>query len=231
MSPEPTIDIIVPTLGRAHRIEPLILNVAEATPIGRARVLFVADRDDHETRDAIAAVKAKRYRNGARFDVLVHDGTYPQKINAGVDQSLAQLVCLSGDDAVWHPGWLEAATAAVRPGVSVVGTRDMTPSSADGTHSTQPIVRRSYIAEVGGAWGNRGLTYHEGYHHNFCETELCALAQHRGVWAFEPSSVIEHRHPDWGTAEHDATYEKGAKQNWSEDAALFALRRAEWSRS
>lgn len=229
--PEPTIDIIVPTLGRPHRLEPLILNIASNTPLGRYEIVFVVDHDDTATRDRIEAVRSRGWRNGARFRTVFCDGTYPVKINAGVGASLAQLVCLSGDDAVWHPGWFGAAVAAMTPGVSVVGTRDLSPISADGTHSTQPIVRRSYIEELGGAWEEPGRAMHEGYHHNFCETELCQLAQARGVWAFEPASIIEHRHPDWGTAEEDATYQKGARQHWDRDAQLFAARQAAWSRS
>lgn len=227
--PEPTIDIIVPTLGRAEKLRPLVFNIINVTPGWQWTVRFVLDEDDAASHFEVDALADNAL--GAVVEKVVCDGTYPVKVNAGVRASLAQFVCLSGDDAVWHPGWNTAALKAFKPGVHVVGTRDLTPSSADGTHSTQPIARRSYLVESGGAWDEPGVTYHEGYHHNFCETELCALAQHRGVWAFEPASVIEHRHPDWGTAEEDDTYKKGARVGWQEDAALFALRRSQWSRS
>lgn len=221
--PVPVIDIIVPTLGRPHRIGPLARNVAEVTE-GRFTLTFVLDWDDADSLDAWRDVAGLAYYEQC-------DGTYPRKINHGVAHTSGWAVCLSGDDAVWHRGWDTAAVDAFERGVQVVGTRDLTPASENGDHSTQPIARRRYIDEHGGAWREPGRALHEGYHHNFCETELCQLAMHRGVWVFAPDSVIEHRHPDWGTNEMDATYKKGAKQHWDRDAALFEQRRQQWSKS
>jgi hypothetical protein len=69
---------------------------------------------------------------------------------------------------------------------------------------------------------------HEGYHHNYSETELWQLAEHRGVAKFVPKCIVEHVHPDWGKAEMDDTYWRGAYTNKAEDEALFSERRDQW---
>jgi len=48
------------------------------------------------------------------------------------------------------------------------------------------------------------------------------------VAIFEKGSVIEHRHPDWGTRDRDATDAKGNGRNRGADEALFLRRKAEW---
>jgi hypothetical protein len=91
-----------------------------------------------------------------------------------------------------------------------------------------PILRRSYIEAPGAAWNERGTVFHEGYAHNFVETETCRLAQHREVWSFAETSVIEHYHPAWGKREADTTDAKGNEQGWDTDEALFRTRQQEW---
>jgi hypothetical protein len=136
---------------------------------------------------------------------------------------------LTGDDVVFHDGWLEPVLVAFRdPVVQVVGTRDLSPITADGSHVTMPALRRAYIEGIGAAWNEPGSCFHEGYHHNYSETETWQLAQHRGVAKFVPESIIEHRHPDWGTREPDATDAKGGQANKQADHELFNRRRDEW---
>lgn len=222
---DPVITIVVPTLGRAHKLAAVARNIAAVTPAGAYRLVFVVDPDDDDSRAALVGLA------GEPVTVLLEAGRYPHKINAGAAATSTPWINCAGDDAVWTPGWLEAALKVQTPDVGVIGTRDLTPSSEDGTHSTQPIVRRAYVTDPGAAFGEPGRVMHEGYHHNFCETELCQLAQHRGAYVFAEDSVIEHHHPDWGTAEEDATYQKGARRHWQRDAQLFADRQAAWSKS
>jgi hypothetical protein len=138
-------------------------------------------------------------------------------------------VLIAGDDVVFHEGWEVAVEVASEAGARVVGTSDLTRATADGTHATMPIVSRDYIDTIGGAYGEPGNVLHEGYHHNFAEIELCALAEHRGRWQFVPDAIIEHRHPSWGAAEVDETSLKGGLgPHWDRDSALYEERRALW---
>lgn len=217
------VDILIPTLGRAHVLGPLVENIQQTTPKGAYCIVFVIDQDDTPTHDALALIGAPK--------VLVHDGTYPEKINAGYIAGDGEFVVPTADDVVFHEGWLEAALSSFNEGIEVVGTRDLSPATESGEHATMPILRRSYCEDPGAAWDEQGTVFHAGYRHNFCETETCQLAQHRGMWTFNPDSVIEHLHPAWGTREVDDTDRRGNLQGWEDDEALYIRRRAKWSRS
>jgi glycosyltransferase involved in cell wall biosynthesis len=214
--------ILVPTLGRARSLAPLLTNLRQTTtPV--YRVCFVVDTADVETREAIGEMAPNR-----DFCVVYRNGTYPVKTNAGLMATDEPLVLPTADDVVFHAGWYEAALKHFEAGADVVGTLDLTPATAKGKHATMPVLRRSYITDPGAAYGEPGKVFHPGYHHNFVETELWQLACHRGVAVFERESVIEHLHPDWGTREADETDGKGHGQGWDADKALFENRNSQW---
>jgi hypothetical protein len=220
--------ILVPTLGRAHALlEPLLQNIRAVTPMGAYQVYLVLDPDDEPSWDAYCQL----YRGGeGDLMAIEEDGTYPRKTNAGLDGSEGEpLVLPTADDVVFHQGWYEEALKHFEAGTQVVGTNDLSPVTADGALATMPILRRSYIESPGVVWGEPGKVFHDGYHHNAVDRELWELAQHRGVAVFEPESIIEHRHPSWGTREADETDRKGNQQHREADEALFLKRKAEWT--
>ncbi len=222
------IDILVPTLGRQKALQPLAANILNATPDGSFHVIFVADEADLETRQVLD----KLCFPGGPWSQVIEDGTYPHKTNAAYLAGSADLVLPTADDVVFHPGWLDAVLNALEdPSVQVVGTDDLSPATADRTHATMPVLRRSYCESPGASWHEPGKVFHEGFHHQYAETEICALAQHRGVWTFAEDAVIEHRHPDWNSRPRDATDEKGNGQNTDADRNLFHRRQRQWSRS
>lgn len=215
--------ILIPTLGRPHALAPLLQNLRQVTEF-RYRVYFVVDQGDAETRDVLGGMP------GFDFTTVLCDGTFPEKTNAGFAAgSDEELVAPLADDVVFHDGWLQAVLPHFEAGWQVVGTNDLTPVTKCGWHVTMPILRRSYIEDPGAAWGEQATVFHEGLHHNFTDTELWQLARHRDVAIFEPESVIEHRHPVWGTREADATDAKGNGARWNADEALFIARKNEWS--
>lgn len=220
------IDVIVPTLGRPDALRPLLQSIATTTRPGTANVVFVVDHDDPDTHAELQAA----WLQGWRFAKCFADGTYPAKVNAGVAATINPFILPAADDVVFHSGWLEHAMTAFTftDGIAVVGTNDLTPATADGQHATMPIVRRLYVDIDGAALGEPGALFHEGYHHNFCETELCQLAQCRSTYISCPASIIEHRHHSWGTREPDDTDRKGNLQNREADEALFLERKARW---
>jgi glycosyltransferase involved in cell wall biosynthesis len=216
--------VIVPTLGRAHALAPLIANLRETTP-PVYRVCFVVDTADLETRQAIEEMAPAQ-----DYFQIFKDGTYPVKTNAGAAVTSEPLVLPTADDMVFHSGWYEAAVARFEgPDVHVVGTLDLTPATVNGKNVTMPILRRSYVESPGAAWGETGAIFHPGYHHNAVERELWQLAKHRSVAVFEPESVIEHRHHCWDSREADDTDRKGNMANWNADLALFHKRERLWT--
>lgn len=215
--------ILVPTLGRAVALAPLFESIRATTPADAYRVVFVVDHDDTDTHEAIAALP-----HGAPVDVIAQDGTYPQKVNAGLRGCDEPLLLPAADDVVFHPNWFENALDTFGPGIEVVGTNDLTPVTRHAAHSTMPIVTRGYV-EFGAVWGDPGILFHEGYHHGWVETELNELACSRGVWTFCADSIIEHRHHSWGMRELDETDFKGNQAHREEDEALFLERRARWA--
>jgi len=218
------IAILIPTLGRANALAPLLANLRETTP-PIYRVCFVVDTADTETRQAIEAMAPAE-----DFCNVYRDGTYPVKVGAGAAASAEPLIAPLADDVVFHAGWYEAAVARFEdPAVQVVGTLDLTPATASGKNVTMPIVRRSYVDDPGAAYDEPGVLFHTGYHHNAVERELWQLAKHRGVAVFEPNSIIEHRHHSFGTREADDTDRKGNMANWDADLALYHERERLWT--
>jgi glycosyltransferase involved in cell wall biosynthesis len=215
--------ILIPTLGRAHALAPLLANLRETTP-PVYRVCFVVDTADTETRQTI-----EEMASASDYFQVFRNGTYPVKVNAGLAMTSEPLVAPLADDVVFHAGWYEAALSRFKQGAQVVGTLDLTPATAKEKHATMPIVRRSYISDPGAAFSEPGTLFHEGYHHNAVERELWQLGLHRSVAVFERESVIEHRHHAWNTREPDETDQKGNMRNWDEDMALYREREALWT--
>lgn len=213
--------ILIPTLGRADSLAPLLQNLRQVTEF-RYRVYFVVDHEDLDTRHVLETMP------GFDFQVVVCDGTFPQKTNAGYRASTEELVAPLADDVVFHDGWLQAVLPHFQAGWQVVGTYDYSPITEDGGHVTMPIVRRSYIEDPGSVWGEPGKVFHEGYHHSRVETELWHLGLHRDVAIFEKGSVIEHRHPAWNSRPVDDTDRKGNMRNVEADEELFHQRKEAW---
>lgn len=192
--------VIVPMLGRAHRVGPLLRSVHAATP--DARVLFVTTPEDLDVRDTLDRAGAER------IDVDWQPvGDYARKINAGHRHTTEELLFLGADDLHFHPGWLDAATARLAPGIGVVGTNDLgNPRVMRGEHATHSLITRAYVDEHG-VIDEPGKILHEGYVHEFCDDELVGTAKKRGAWAFAGDSHVEHLHPHWGKAPTDASYD------------------------
>jgi hypothetical protein len=233
------IAVIVPVLGRPQNAQPLVDSLAASTD--RARLVFVVSPDDEDEItacwDAVDGPAYAKYPPREETNsILVADwpsgsGDYARKIQAGYDATTEDLVLLGADDLVFHPGWLEAVMrVADEFDVGVIGTNDTAnPSVLAGRHSTHPVVRRCYIDRYGGVVGYPGMVYWTGYSHQCVDSELCATAIARGCYAHAHDAVVAHRHPLWGTAPTDATYEKSRADTMA-DQRLFDSRRAIWER-
>jgi glycosyltransferase involved in cell wall biosynthesis len=216
----PTVSIIVPTLRRAQGLIPFVDSIRRTSPLGEYRIVFVTDPDDDQTLGVIQTMVS-----GLDVDRIDKGGTFPVKVNAAVAATDTPLMLVCGDDTVFKPGWYDAMMAARGPGV--IGTNDLTPRTKDKNHATAQVLEREYVDDPGAAWNEPGHAFHEGYHHNYADDELCRLAIYRGEFVFADDCVIEHHHPIWGTKEWDDVYAIG-ERNAKRDRALYSERRRAW---
>lgn len=222
------IAILVPVLGRPHRVRPLLEDIEQATP-GPHTVVFIASTYDHPTMLAVLDV-------GGCPNVAVRlleddhrqHGEWARKINLGYRTTTEPLMLLCGDDVHFHEHWHDVISAVAEcKAWGVLGTNDLgNPRVMDGTHSTHPVVARWYADEHGTIDGPGALVV-EHYDHNYVDDELIGTARFRRQWAFCGNAHIEHMHPNWGKGQRDAVYDLG-RRNFSADQALYRQRRQLW---
>ena len=217
------IAILVPVLDRPRNADPLVLSIRRATSTPH-RVLFLCSPKDGAE---IRACKA----TGADVHVVEWKpdrGDWAKKINRGFSMTDEDFVLLGADDLEFHRGWdMAVLEVAEKTGAGVIGTNDLGNATVmRGLHSTHPLVRRSYIEEYG-TIDEPGKVVHEGYHHQWVDTELCETAKMRGQWAFAKASHVEHLHPYWHKSSMDATYTKALSTS-REDHRYYGKRRRLW---
>jgi hypothetical protein len=210
------IAVLIPTLGRPHRVAQVAANLA-AEP--RATAYFIHEADDTATADAIAAA-------GACGIVNTRSPSYAGAVNTALLATDEALLYVAADDFHWHDGWLDPLLALISA-YGVVGSNDL--HNADvkaGTMATSFLVRRDYAVRA--VVDEPGVMLHEGYRHNYVDTELVCTAMARGEFAHAAASRVEHRHYLWGLAEKDGTYAK-TLTHYDADQALFRSRQALWT--
>lgn len=211
-------------LGRPDSAERLAQNLVDVlSDQHTARITFIANESDEE-------VVRRLHYMPEDFIVLPGEpqpGDYARKINIGFEATSGDWVLLGASDIKLHECWdVCAVEIGEQYQAGVVGTNDMgNPTVQAGNHSTHPFVHRKYIEDWGGGWDGPGVVYHEGYFHQYVDTELVTVAQQRGMWVFAHGSNVEHLHPFWKKGEHDATYERGLGHS-GRDAQLFRRRAA-----
>lgn len=220
------IAILVPVLDRPQNAQPLADSI-RANSAEEHQIVFLCSPGDNKEHLACMAT-------GADVDIVGFKngpGDWARKINHGFTVTESEFCLLGADDLRFHPGWdVEALRVADEVGAGVIGTNDLGNATVmRGLHSTHPLVRRSYV-DLEGTIDEVGKCLHEGYSHQWVDTELVQTAQMRGQWAFAKESRVEHLHPFWKKSKMDATYEKALSTS-KEDHALFQQRRYLWSRA
>jgi glycosyltransferase involved in cell wall biosynthesis len=212
-----TVAVIIPTLGRPHRVAPIMENLAATAP--GCVVYFVAEAGDADT---IATVEQHPY---ARLVVNRRSPSYAGAVNTALEDTDKPLLFVGADDLAWHDGWLAPLLELISD-FGMVGTNDLgNPEVAASTHATHFLVRRDYA--VTGCVDEPGVLFHEGYTHNWVDREAVGTAKHRGEFTPCLASVVEHLHWAWDKATMDATYEKGRSQEPA-DAQLYLSRQHLW---
>lgn len=216
--------VLVPMLGRAWAVEPLVESLAQSDPNGRARIVFLTSPDDVDVHAAVDASGAHHLKVG--FDP--GPGDYALKINLGASRSSEPWIFTGASDLRFQRGWIETALLEHDrfPRFSVIGTNDLGNALVKrGRHSTHSFVRRDYLEEA--VVDDPGALYSTAYDHNFCDTELVDFAIVKGRFRPAKRSIVEHFHPDWRKAETDETYRRG-KAGFRADQLLFAERQRLW---
>lgn len=211
--------ILVPVLGRAHQIEPLLESIAAATKVDY-RVLFICSPNDPAQEVCLAS-------EADTMTVSWEPGRadFAKKINLAYEETNDEWYFQGATDLVFHPGWDTAALQVARGGLTgVIGTNDLGNAQVKrGIHSTHTLFSRAYIEQYGGTFDGTGAVFSEEYDHQFVDTEFVqtAVLHHQ----FRPSlrSTVEHMHPHWAKGEMDETYEKSARE-YHEDAAIYNQR-------
>ncbi len=198
-------DVVVPVLHRPGNVERFMVSLKAST--GLATAWFVCEPDDHEEMAEVG-------RWGGEvlvWDGASHPGRFAEKVNFACRRTEAPWLLLVGDDVSFRAGWLDQAQdVAGRYGSNVVGTNDLcNPRVMRGEHATHPMIRRSYIEEVGASFDGPGVVCHEGYRHWFVDDEIVVAAKRRRTFQMALAAQVEHLHPIGGTAEMDEVYSLG----------------------
>jgi glycosyltransferase involved in cell wall biosynthesis len=222
------ISIVIPVLNRPHRAAEVASSIFANSEV-EVEVFFVCSPGDDAEIEACRATGE---------DVIVvpwpcGPGDFAKKHNLAYKHTTAPYVFLGADDLEFELGWdTRALDLAERTGAGVIGTQDdANPLVKRGRHSTHSIVSRRYIDEVGGTWHDGpGIIYHEGYSHQWVDTELCQAAMARNKWAFAHTAVVRHLHPMYPAKGQqrtpmDDTYKK-ALEDGRPDGELFKQRQA-----
>jgi hypothetical protein len=220
MSP-PAVAILIPVLGRPHRVVPTIESVTAATPEAH-RLLFLASDTDEATIAALEAAGADH------LVVPAARGSWACKINDGYRATTEPWIFAAADDLAFHPGWFSRALAWASERTGVIGTNDIcNPRVMQGQHSTHSLFRRAYVDELG-TIDEAGLVLHERYGHDYADDEAIATAMARGVYVHAFDSIVEHLHPMVGKAADDDTYRLG-RTHARPGQRLFLQRRRLWA--
>ena len=220
-----SIDILIPTYGRADRLASVAANIHDATEVEH-RVVFIIE--DGDPASFLAAEKT-----GDRTIVLINESerNYAGACQTGYECTPAPYLFCGADDLRFHKGWDHAAldTMTALPHLRVVGTNDLcNPYVSAGMHSTHSLVDRRYLDEIGGTVdAGPGSFLPTCFQHNYTDTEFIGTAKMRAVFAPCMDSIVEHLHHGSGKSTYDETYAKG-DSHMSDDSALYDERRDLW---
>lgn len=210
--------ILVPMLGRPHRVAPLLASIRAATP--EAKVLFLTTPGDNDVATTIDGTGEQR------IDVDYAPGDYARKINIGVAATTERFVFTAADDLHFHPGWFKACLRRLGDGIGVIGTNDLSNRrTIMGRHSTHSLITREYC-ELGLIDGRPGVLC-EDYPHEYCDDELVATARKRRAWVHATDAIVEHLHPMVDKAPMDDMYAQQAERS-AAGREIYLRRRRLW---
>lgn len=229
-----TTAILVPSLGRAHRVETVYRNISEATSEDHVQ-LWMAHGDDYRaefTRLGFVELHEGGLMPAPEVQCLWLDDSHNNEDedyryvtrNNKLAKAAKVLGCewifFGQDDVDFHEGWLSAAIAqSAVTDKAVVLVNDL-----HNPNGTAALMRVSYMEKA--VFDQPGLVFHPGYQHNFADNEQHYTALMRNEVTRAKNAVVEHLNPVFGPSQmqHDDTYRLSA-DGWDHDAKLWRARR------
>lgn len=199
--------IVLPTKGRAAQMRRnvnTLLSIPLPDKVTDFTLLLGVIWTDKDTVLAAQELQ-KEWRENGREIIIVNrepESTTVQGFNQcyAAFWDKADWFVLGSDDQVYHAGWLDnALKLAEKTGAHVVGLNDLRTNIDE--YAPHFAMSGEFIqAELG------GFMVPPEYKTWWFDREICERAQRLGVYAACWQSVVEHCHPDWGTAKIDDTY-------------------------
>ena len=210
---DPTLTIVLPTRGRPAQLTACLNSLAQTA--SGVRIVLVMDEDDAATLELAA-----QYQGTLPIHPLVVKPGYTaaEKWNMGADAATTNTLVFAADDLVFHDGWAEKTTVALKAfpdGSALVGFDEL----ADSPHPLHYAVTRKLLTEING-----GVLSVPHYRSWYMDVELCAKARAHGRYLPKCGAIVEHRHPQHGTAPIDATHRLGFLANQHRDRWIFQQR-------
>jgi hypothetical protein len=206
--------VLVPTVNRADLLENLVTNIHETTVTPHV-IYLIIEVDDPGSWEVARHLDA--------VCVAGDFGSNAAAVNNGYWASTEPFVAIVNDDCRFIPGWDTIALSYMSDQVHIVGI-----NQGDGRCQSFSMVRRAFIEKHSGVYDAPNTLYHE-YASQFPDTEFAEYAQHRGVWADAPDSVIEHLHWVFGKGDPDHPNYVKARDTFAQDSAVYEERRRQWA--
>jgi hypothetical protein len=223
------VGVVIPVLNRPARVLPLVKSFRSSCSSKDATLYLVAQSDDRAELEEIKRCSQEHAKLFTGLVVLIVPPTrrtWANKLNDALAHTSEPWLMLGGDDLLFRHGWVDKLKPYMeREDVGVIGTRDIA-MDPKFTLTAHPIVSRKYVMEQGTV-DKKGEIVHDGYDHNFPDTELIGTAAMRGAYLFAPDVVVEHLHPLLGKARIDDTYRLG-QVKFQQDRLLFVKRSREF---
>jgi len=213
-----SVAVIVPVMRRPHCVRPLIRSYKDSDAVGD--LYFIVDCNDKAERQAIAQEGGTEIVNHGELQ------TFARKCNIGYERTHEPWLLFIGDDVYFHKGWQQEALK--NSSKANISTNDMlTEEVQSGSHCVHPIVKRSFIDQVGLSFDGPGTVCHEGYNHMFVDNEWTHIAKREQQFRYEPNAIIEHMHYTKYQEDKDEVSELGLS-SYRLDRELWFKRLAEY---
>lgn len=179
--------VAIPTYLRHERLEKLIENFKNCTPQYPANIelRFGIEYDDQDTKN-----KLRRLRNkGIEFEVTIAMAkSCPKIVNYMFKHSEKDWFINVGDDCEFTEGWIEKAEKEIEDWVKVLAIYD----GINPDIESALMVNRAYVNGIGVLPDEKGILYHEGFKHHYCDNELREWAAKKSVLKFTHNVIIKH---------------------------------------
>lgn len=217
-----TVAVLLPTKGRAAQFKRNVETLLNADmPNGYELVVIVAYIEgDNETIEALQdLVRDTRVLPVKRST----DSTAVQGWNMAYSYlGYIDWFVLGADDIVWDKDWLKVSSYIMQTTpAKVIGLNDLHTNLDD--YAPHYMVHRDYLNQY-----QCGEFIPPEYKTWWFDREMCQRARMLGLYAPAWQAIAEHKHPDWGTASVDSTYQDATGFR-DHDRAVYLRRMKEYA--